>query len=55
MAFRVGDVVRLPSGGPKMTVYVMLPNGKTMGDEMAPQIAESYKSKKMPKLLPEGV
>ena len=35
--------------------YVMLPNGKTMGDEMAPQLVESYKSKKMPKLLPEEI
>lgn len=32
--------------------FVMLPNGKTVGDWMAPQIEQAYLTGKMPSLLP---
>jgi hypothetical protein len=31
--------------------HILLPNGKTVGDVMIPQIEQSYESKKMPPLL----
>lgn len=31
--------------------HILLPNGKTVGDVMIPQIQQSYESKKMPPLL----
>jgi len=33
---------------------LMLPNGSTMSEWAAPQLAEAYESGKMPKLLPSG-
>lgn len=32
--------------------YIVLPNGSTVGAEMAPKIAEAYQTNKMPALLP---
>ncbi len=34
--------------------YILLPNGKTVGKVMVPQVAEAYKTKKMPPLLGDG-
>ncbi len=34
--------------------HVVLPNGDTIGDWLAPQIANAYDTKKMPPLLPSG-
>lgn len=33
--------------------HILLPDGKTVGQHMIPQIAESYKNKKMPLMLPD--
>lgn len=34
--------------------HVVMPNGKTLGSTIIPQIADAYANKKMPPLLIEG-
>jgi hypothetical protein len=35
-------------------MVTLLPNGRTVGEEISPQIAESYQTGKMPPLLGTG-
>jgi hypothetical protein len=35
--------------------HIVMPDGKTLGEHIVPQIAVAYKTKKMPKLLPQYV
>ena len=35
--------------------YIVLPNGKTVGEELTPRLASAYENNEMPKLLPEGM